>query len=75
MVLILGIALVFALLFFPSQITAANTSSNNSKNVSVVTTVKITDAKPEVLAVTVYQAYNTSQRNITLSAGTTRTVT
>lgn len=54
---------------------AANIIGSNYRNVTVHTYVNITNSKPEVLAVAVYQETNMSLKNITLSAGSTRIVT
>ncbi len=54
---------------------AANLIGSNNRNVTVHTTVNITNSKPEITAVTVFQETNISLRNITLSAGSTRIVT
>ena len=68
--LLLFIGLVFVL---PSGI-APNLIGTNNKNVTVTTFVNITHSKPEVLNVTVYEAINLSNRNITINAGSTKTV-
>ncbi len=54
---------------------AANIIGTNYRNVTVHTQVNITNSKPEVLAVAVYQDTNASLKNITLSGGSTRIVT
>ncbi|GIU69987.1 MAG: hypothetical protein KatS3mg002_1223 [Candidatus Woesearchaeota archaeon] len=54
---------------------AENIVGNNYRNVTVRTFVNITNARPEVLSVNVYQESNTSLLNITLSGGGQRRVT
>src|SRR3989339_269533 len=54
---------------------AENIVGGNYKNVTVRTYVNITNARPEVLSVYVYQETNYTLRNITLSAGSTRIIT
>ena len=70
-IMLLGI---IALLLAPRG-TAPNIIGPNYKNVTVWTHVNITNSKPEVLNVTVYQNSNSSLRNITVSAGGFQTVT
>ena len=53
---------------------APNTVGNNHKNVTVNTYVNITNAKPEVLNVTIYESTNTSFFNVTVTAGSTKKV-
>jgi hypothetical protein len=48
--------------------------NNNYKNVTVKTNVTITHSKPQVLNVTVYEAQNASNRNITITAGDTKKI-
>jgi len=48
---------------------AANTVGPNYKNVTVRTSVNITNAMPEVLSVNIYDVTNNSLRNITVNAG------
>ncbi|MGV8150818.1 MAG: hypothetical protein ACP5NV_03770 [Candidatus Woesearchaeota archaeon] len=67
-----GILIIAAIL---PLIKADNIVGNNYRNVTVRTYVNITNSKPEVLAVTIFQESNVSLRNITLSAGSTRIVT
>jgi hypothetical protein len=49
--------------------TAPNTVGPNYKNVTVRTQVNITNARPDIMNVTIYELTNISNRNITLSAG------
>ncbi len=71
-VLILGLVLFFMVSQYSS---AANVVGGNYKNVTVLTKVHISNSKPEVLSLAVYQDTNSSTKNITLSAGLTRVVT
>jgi len=54
---------------------AENIVGDNYRNVTVHTYVNITNARPEVLLVKVYQDTNLSALNITLSAGSQRQIT
>jgi len=54
---------------------APNNVSSNYKNVTVRTQVNITNSRPEVLNVTVSEAVNVSNRNITINAGGLKDVT
>jgi hypothetical protein len=54
---------------------ADNTIGGNYKNITVHTSVNITNTKPEILSLTVYQETNLSAINITLFGGQTRNVT
>jgi hypothetical protein len=54
---------------------AANIIGNNYKNVTVRTSLNISNSKPDILAIKVYQETNGSLLNITLNAGFTRTIT
>jgi hypothetical protein len=65
--------IVIALFIVPNSI-APNIIGTNYKNVTVWTHANITNSKPEVLNVTIYEALNISARNITVSAGYTKTV-
>jgi hypothetical protein len=74
---IIGIFLIISILSFISIVQvskAANVVGDNYRNVTLRTTVNITNSRPEVLYITVFQQNNNSL-NITLSAGLTRTVT
>ncbi len=70
--ILLAVVLILSIVV-PSR--ALNTPGPNYKNVTVNTYVNITNAKPEVLSVRVYQDTNVSLRNITVSAGSLRLVT
>jgi hypothetical protein len=72
---ILAIAVLISISVFvlPFGI-APNSVGTNHKNVTVLTHVNITNSKPDVLNVTVYEALNFSARNITVSAGSFKTV-
>jgi hypothetical protein len=69
----LVLLLATAVLFLPSGI-APNVVGDNYLNVTVHTSVNITNAKPEVLNVSVYDASNFSLKNITVVAGGLKTV-
>jgi len=68
--LLLALAAIFIL---PSAI-APNIPGPNYKNVSVWTHVNITNSKPEVLNVSIYEASNSSLKNVTISAGLTKKI-
>lgn len=74
-----GIAMlcIFLLLVISLSISsiAANIIGNNYRNVTVQTRVNITNSKPVVTSLVIYQETNLSLRNITLNAGSTRIVT
>lgn len=53
---------------------APNNISSNYKNSTVQTHANITNSKPEILNVTIYEYLNSSARNITISAGSLKTV-
>jgi hypothetical protein len=65
--------LVIAVLFI-APITALNTIGPNYKNVTVRTNLTITHSKPDVLNVTIYEALNMSNKNITITAGSTKKI-
>ena len=67
-------ALVVAAVILPLAM-ADNIVGSNYRNVTVRTSVNITNSKPEVIAVAIYQESNVSLRNITLSGGGARIVT
>lgn len=69
------ISFLSLVLIMPSGISAANVNSSNYKNVTVWTHVNITNSRPQIIGLVVYQESNTSMRNITLSAGLNRTIT
>lgn len=66
---------IFTIALFVGLSSADNIVGNNYRNVTVRTSVNITNARPEVVAVHIYQGTNNSMRNITLSGGLTRQVT
>jgi hypothetical protein len=72
---VLAVSLVILSLFFLNITKADNIVNGNYKNITVHTSVNITNAKPEVLSVVVYQELNYSQRNITLLGGQLRNIT
>jgi hypothetical protein len=65
---------VLATMFVIPSIIAPNIVGLNYKNVTVWTRANITNAKPEVLNVTMYEAANSSAKNITVAAGMTKTI-
>lgn len=67
-------ATIFGFIIISSEINAENINGPNNRNVTVRTFVNITNSKPEVLSLVVYQESNISIRNVTLSAGATRIV-
>jgi len=73
LVLITLISVVVVAMLLPIGI-APNNISLNYKNVTVRTQVNITNARPEVLNVTIYEDINNSARNITLNAGSFKSV-
>jgi hypothetical protein len=73
MVTAFALLLLAAIFIIPKGI-APNIPGPNYKNVTVWTHVNITNAKPEVLNITVSEAQNVSQRNITIAAGVTKTI-
>jgi hypothetical protein len=72
-VLILLSFIIVIVLVLPLGI-APNTVGSNYKNVTVWTRVNITNSRPEVLNVTFQDASNASLKNITINAGSTKTV-
>jgi hypothetical protein len=73
LIIILFFCVTTLILVLPLGI-APNAVGNNYKNVTVQTHVNITNSKPEILNVTVYEALNFSARNITVSAGAIKTI-
>jgi hypothetical protein len=69
------LVLISLVVLFTGVSKAANIIGDNYRNVTVRTYVNITNARPEVLAVKVYQETNTSLLNITLSGGSQRQIT
>jgi hypothetical protein len=54
---------------------AANIVGGNYKNITVHTSVNISNSNPEVLAMIVYDTTNVSLNNLTLNAGATKSIT
>lgn len=75
MILMFSVVLSLSLFMSPQFSNAANTNGSNYKNVTVWTHVNITNSRPLVLSVFIYEDTNTSIRNITLNAGSLRRVT
>ena len=74
--ILFGIFFVALIIFTILPLIKADTIiGGNNKNVTIRTYVNITNSKPEVLALVVYQETNVSLMNVTLSAGSTRIVT
>ncbi len=76
---VLAVALVISVSFLISLIMsqlsfAVNGIGSNHKNVTVTTHANITNARPEILNLTVYESLNYSYRNVTVSAGYLKTV-
>ena len=70
------IVILISILIFISPISkATNIIQGNYNNVTVNTRLSISNSKPQILALAVYQETNSSAPNITISAGTTRNVT
>jgi len=72
-ILVIGLLTILVLLL-PIGV-APNINGSNYKNVTVHTEVNITNSRSEVLNVSIYEAiFNASVRNITISAGYSKTV-
>jgi hypothetical protein len=69
-----SLLIILAALFIIPSGVAPNTPGPNYKNVTVWTHANITNAKPEVLNVSIYEVLNTSARNITITAGDTKKI-
>jgi hypothetical protein len=69
------IVLVSAIFIFIPISFAANNVTINYRNVTVHTYVNITNSKPDVLGVIIYDSSNSSINNITLSAGSMKSIT
>jgi hypothetical protein len=67
------LVIIFTLLVLPKAI-APNDVGPNYKNVTVHTNLTITHSKPDVLNVTIYEALNMSNKNITITAGSTKKI-
>jgi hypothetical protein len=63
---VVGVILLATLL---PNVIAPNTVGANYKNVTVRTQVNITNSRPEVINVSIYELVNASNKNITLAAG------
>jgi len=70
---LLVLVLVISVFILPFGV-APNAVSFNYKNVTVQTRVNITNSKPEILNVAVYESNNFSIKNVTINAGTIKTV-
>jgi hypothetical protein len=68
------VLLLLAAIFIVPKAMAPNIPGPNYKNVTVWTRVNITNAKPEVLNTSVYEAFNFTLRNVTITAGYTKSV-
>jgi hypothetical protein len=73
--IIVALLIVVAILFFvvPTSF-AANIVGTNYKNVTVRTSVNITNSNPEVLALVAYDTSNVSLNNITVNAGALKSI-
>jgi hypothetical protein len=72
---LLFVAIITSLVIVLPTSNAANVVGPNYKNVTVRTFVNITNSKPQVLGVSVFETLNVSSRNVTVSAGSTKSVT
>jgi hypothetical protein len=75
----LALACIAFVLFFTSTdiqfgLGLNNTNTSNYENVTVWTRVNVTNSKPEVLSVIVYDSLNASTGNVTVTAGALRLV-
>ena len=66
--------LMIAAIFIIPMGVAPNVVGPNYKNVTVWTSVNITHSKPEILNMTIYEAQNISNRNITITSGGTKRI-
>lgn len=70
------VCILFSLVFILLPITkAANINGPNNRNVTFHTNVNITNSRPDVVGIAIYQDINASLQNVTLSAGSLRLVT
>lgn len=69
------VSLVFISILIVPLATAPNIIGGNYRNVTVQTHVNITNSKPEILNVSVYESTNSSLINVTLSAGSLKNIT
>ncbi len=67
------IVLLFIIVLLPSSI-APNIVGSNYKNVTVMTKLNISNSRPEILSMIVYDATNSSLFNITVNAGAFKTI-
>ena len=74
MLLILSLVIFAAIILVPLA-TAPNIIGPNYRNVTVWTHVNITNSKPEVLNITIYETTTPTNKNITISAGSLKSVT
>lgn len=65
---VIGLLCCLLVILLPIGI-APNTPGQNYRNVTVWTQANITNSRPEVINVTIYDAVNSSLRNITVNAG------
>ncbi|MGV8085993.1 MAG: hypothetical protein ACP5N1_00025 [Candidatus Woesearchaeota archaeon] len=72
-VILVSFMVLMLILILPLGI-SPNVVGSNYKNVTVQTQVNITNSKPEILNVTIYESSNFSARNITVNAGSLKTV-
>jgi len=72
-IFVLVLFLLTLILLIPLA-TAPNNVSANYNNVTVRTYVNITNARPEVINITLYEQTNSSNKNITLNAGSFKNV-
>jgi len=70
---VLFVSITALILVLPLSI-APNNISLNYKNVTIQTHVNITNSKPEILNVTIYESTNYSLKNITIAAGFSKTI-
>ncbi len=73
-IFVLVVLVLFVCVFISPLGFALNSFGSNYKNVTVTTHANITNAKPEILNLTVYESLNYSYRNVTVSAGYLKTV-
>ena len=75
MILAIAVLVLSSFLIFSSISKATNIIGGNYNNVTLHTFVHISNSKPEVLAIQVYQDNTPAITNITLNAGSTRNIT
>jgi hypothetical protein len=74
LVITLLFSIVFTMLITLPDAIAPNNVSANYQNVTVRTNLTITHSKPDVMNVTVHEALNLSAKNVTITAGATKSV-